>query len=361
MFEILSKEVEMLYQRLENITKYIAKNEKEKYLIKKNSEKEFENKDIKEYIEYIAEEDKSPINYNAVIISLYGCYENFIDNILINYLEIITSLGIKYENLDKAIIDNHERLVGDFLSNTNRYKNYDLNTKEIISKLNSCLNKEENFKLNNRILISHSGNLNIESINNVFRQVGIRDIWHRIKWTSNFITYYKEKENIVEDEVIKEIFKSNKNDNILFGIIGDLVERRNAVAHSWNEDDRIGNQEIKEKYIPFLKTISKSIYRIILEEIYGYLYNNNKLVKIEKIYKLYDNQILCINSGENNIEKNDFIYIINNSKKYLAQIVNMQIDHNNVDKCNEQEDVGLQLDIKITNVDEIYIFKNSEV
>ena len=237
-----------------------------------------------------------------------------------------------------------------------------MTTKDIISKLNSCLNKEENFKLNNRILITHSGNLTIESINNLFTQVVIRYIWHRIKGTNNFITYYKEKENIIEDEVIEEIFKNNKNDNILFGIIGDLVERRNSVAHSWNEDDRIGNQEIKEKYIPFLKTISKSIYRIIIEEIYGYLCNNNKLVKIEKFYKLcYNNQVLCINSGENNIEKNDFIYIVDRSKKYLVQIVNIQIDRNNVDKCNEQEDVGLQLDIKITNVDEIYILKNEEV
>ena len=87
MFEILEKEIEILNERLNSIKKYIIKNELEKRIIETKALEEFESIDLIEYRRLITEENKSPINYNAVIISLYGCYENFIDNILIDFLD----------------------------------------------------------------------------------------------------------------------------------------------------------------------------------------------------------------------------------------------------------------------------------
>ena len=358
MFEILDKEIEILNERLNSIKKYIIKNELEKRIIETKALEEFESIDLIEYRRLITEENKSPINYNAVIISLYGCYENFIDNILIDFLDILAEIGIDYEKLDKSIISNHERLVGNFLSNTNRYKNYDLNTKDIINKLNGCINGESNYKLNSRILINHSGNLNIESINTLFNQIGIKDIWNRVKNTNDFIDFYGLKENIKDRESVKKFLI--KDNDIIFNMINDLVERRNSVAHSWNEDTRVSNEELREKYIPFILIICKAIYRILMEVIYNYLFENNKLIKIQTIHNIYNNRILCINSEENVIYVNDFIYIIRNQKKSLAKVENIQIDHVNVEKCDEQQDIGLKLDTKINGADEIYIYKNGE-
>lgn len=361
-FETLNKQVETFYKRLESITIYINKVEEEKTLIQLNKENKIKGLNIKfnKYIDLITIENNSTINYNAIIISLYGCFENFIDNILVDFLEIIATLGIEYDKLKKAILTNHERLVGNFLSNSNRYKNYELTTKEIINRLNSCLNNQQDFKLNSRILITHGGNLNFDTVNNLFNQIGIQNIWHKIKQTKKFKEYYKKTKNILEDESIEELFKNNKNDNLLFNIINDLVERRNSVAHSWEEENRISFEEIKEEYIPFLKVISEVIYRILIEEIYEYLFNNNKLFKIEKIYKLYNNQILCINSGESCINKFDYIYVINSHQKKLFNIQNMQINNKDVNKCNKQEDIGILLDDKISSYKEVYILKREE-
>lgn len=362
-FDTLNKEVETFDKRLESIIIYINKVEEERNLIQLNQEKKLKNlnQNLKKYIELITIENSSTINYNAVIISLYGCFENFIDNILVDFLEIISSLEIEYEKLNKAILTNHQRLVGNFLSNINRYRNYELTTKDVINRLNSCLNNQQNFKLNSRILITHGGNLNFEALNSLFNQIGIQNIWYKIKYTKEFKEYYKKKNNISDDKSIEKLFKINKNLNLLFNIINDLVERRNSVAHSWEEESRISFQEIKEDYIKFLQSISKAIHRILIEEIYEYLYNNNKLLKIDKIYNLYCHQILCINSGESCINKFDYIYIVfNNNKKKLFKILNMQINKKNVNKCDKEEDIGIQLDERISNCKEVYILKRDE-
>ena len=47
-------------------------------------------KEIEDYAKFIKSLGGSPLSYNAIIISLYGCFENYIDKLLGVYLEILT-------------------------------------------------------------------------------------------------------------------------------------------------------------------------------------------------------------------------------------------------------------------------------
>ena len=57
-------------------------NYKGKFLIEIKKNKDTELKEVKEYIRLVEETYNSVMEYNALIISIYGCLENFIDDLL---------------------------------------------------------------------------------------------------------------------------------------------------------------------------------------------------------------------------------------------------------------------------------------
>lgn len=74
----------------------------------------------------------SPIQYNAVIISIYGCFEQYIDNIFSTYCNELYSIVDTYDNLPDKLKEKHIKKLGDFLTNPQRYKNYDLTNVQAI-------------------------------------------------------------------------------------------------------------------------------------------------------------------------------------------------------------------------------------
>lgn len=362
MLDNIEEEYLTFCKRLDSINQYINLLDSEKNFLKSALEDvEIQGKD---YIIRIIEDIKANVNsqviYNAIIISLYSCYENFIDNILIKYLETISSLGIKYEKLPKNIIDNQIVQLGNYLSNSNRYKNYDLQYADVINNLNNCLNGESEYKLNARILITHSGNLGIDSLKTLFNQIGINNIFEKIKQNKSYEDYYMLENEVADVDELKRIFGATE-EKILFSILQDLVNRRNSIAHSWNEDDRLSIQTIQEKYIKFFSNFGKAIRDIIINEIYNILYENNLLYEFSTIHRVINNKIVCLNNGNQKITKNDYIYAVTgDNKTKTIKIINIQIDRNDVELVEEIDtDIGIEVDGYIKNGYKFYHYNNA--
>lgn len=56
----------------------------------------------------------STVQYNAIIICLYGSFEDFIDEIALEYINILNSLCSTYSDLPKSIRNKHLYKVGEF-------------------------------------------------------------------------------------------------------------------------------------------------------------------------------------------------------------------------------------------------------
>ena len=84
MLEDIKKEYMTFCNRLEAIKEYINLLDSEKNFVTLAScDKELEeNEKLANIIQSIKNNTNSQVTYNAIIISLYSCYENFIDCIL---------------------------------------------------------------------------------------------------------------------------------------------------------------------------------------------------------------------------------------------------------------------------------------
>ncbi len=313
-------------------------NYKGKFLIEIKKNKDTELKEVKEYIRLVEETYNSVMEYNALIISIYGCLENFIDDLLKEYLMYLEKIHAKYENLPSKMKEVHVKNIGDFLQNSQRFSK-ELDVTQVIRKLYSCFS-DGKYNLNYEFILRHGGNLKIDKICELFNNVGIENLREKIWKSEEFIEYFKE-ENQFENYGKAEEFIKKKNDkNALFVILEDLIERRNIVAHSWGDEQRVSLEEIKNKILKFIKVLCYILYNIVLFHYIRELLRNDKLEKceVEKI-KIYKNEILCFTGIERNFKKNDFIYITSNKEEKILKIENIRCkdrDYDNVDiekKC----------------------------
>lgn len=108
---------------------------------------------------------ETPIQYNAVIISIYGCFEQYIDNVFNEYCLAIYGVIDNYDNLPEKMKEKHIKKLGDFLSNPQRYKNCELTDKQAVKNAVAAFNNpKEGFGNNQKLILSHGSNLKIEQM-----------------------------------------------------------------------------------------------------------------------------------------------------------------------------------------------------
>ena len=129
-----------------------------------------------QYSKIIKQVVESPIQYNAVIISIYGCFEQYIDNIFNEYCHALYDIIDNYDNLPEKMKEKHIKKLGDFLSNPQRYKNYDLTDKQAIRNAVEAFNNPKvGLGNNQKLILVHGGNLKIEQITELANELGIKD------------------------------------------------------------------------------------------------------------------------------------------------------------------------------------------
>lgn len=358
MLEDIEKEYIIFCDRLNAIKEYINLLDSEKnFVTLVFSDKEIKkNEKLTDIIQSIKNNVNSQVTYNAIIISLYSCYENFIDCILIKYLELISQLGIPYDKLPPRILETQQQQIGLFLSNPQRYKNSDFKCVDIIDKFNTCLKENDNYVLNTKLLINHSSNLGLDSLKSVFAQIGISDILKKIKKHDKYINYYMKEKALSDKKETKKILLSIDN-SMIFYILQDLVSRRNEIAHSWNEYDRLSIQTLKNEYITFFINIGETIRDVIITEVYSVLYKNNLLNEFKTIHNVYNNNIVCLNNENQMLKKGDYIFVIGEIPK-IVKISNIQINHKDIECVDESNiDVGIKVDGYIKENNKFYYYK----
>ena len=153
-----------------------------------------------QYSKIIKRVVETPIQYNAVIISIYGCFERYIDNVFNEYCLAIYGVIDNYDNLPEKMKEKHIKKLGDFLSNPQRYKNCELTDKQAVKNAVAAFNNpKEGFGNNQKLILSHGSNLKIEQILELANDLGIKNFENSIVSNYLFKSYFFKREIFNEE------------------------------------------------------------------------------------------------------------------------------------------------------------------
>lgn len=292
-----------------------------------------------EYSRVLRKVVETPIQYNAVIISIYGSFEQFIDEIFNEYCRALYDIIDDYNKIPFKMREKHIKRLGEFLSNPQRYKNYELTEKQAIENaLVAFENPKEGLQKNQSLLLAHSGNLKMEQITELANSLGIGGLEKKIVSNYGFKNYFMCKEEY-SDKTYESI--ASRESKKLFMILDKLVDSRNNVAHGWVEN-RIKFTDLSEEYIEYLKVFAETLSEILMGEIMCKKHDAGKLYSIGMPIKVIDHHIVCINNRKALLRKNTNILAVKNNCKKLLQIQSIQKNNEDISEITEYNiDVGL--------------------
>ena len=316
-----------------------------------SSNRDIDTESLKEFCEHIHSfsTGKKIFEYKAIVISLYGILEKYINNWVKEHTELLPHLAKKYDDLPEKIRKKHFDLSIRLISlvSENRLSKYEyLQKEDILINLSSCLDSSFPYTLNGEAFTPFSGNLKHQKIVDAFNNLDI-DLFGTLKTNSG----------------LKELWAEEYGNNIesrgseLFSIIDDLVARRNDISHGVNIDDILNITRFSE-YIEFLEHYGIAIFEAILEKEIEY---ESKYIfeKIENIKNVFNSSILCFEIENSHIKVGDYIIVQANNRFIKKEIVSIEVNKESVDDMffNKKTDIGVNLGKGITENQVFYIKK----
>ena len=285
-------------------------------------------------------------NYNSYVISLYGIFERYIEDLLKGYLISISDVFSTYSELPEKIREANIKKCSELLLNLGLQKNKELAPEVIISALYNNVSNGA-VKLNYEAFIQHSSNFRSSSINEYFKSVDINDL---IKLVCN----YEPIKSTLESKFDNPEGISSKQ---LFKAIDEIADRRNEVAHGTKVINLLTPELILE-YCIFFQSYSESLFHCLTDKVLDQKVNiKSTPIKVISVIK---NSILCFDASE--LELTGASEIIVERKSVYPNFITVNIEemqvNNNVVKSVKLEDkvkVGIKVDDHITSNNNFYL------
>lgn len=309
----------------------------------------------REALESIQSPLSKTIQYNAIIISLYGCFEKYIDSIFSRYLDIVF-LGIEdYDKLPSKLKDKYKTKLGEYLTAPHRFNGIDIPIEKLLNDYLKVMHSQFSDSVNKTFLLAHSGNLKMEQICTFMNEIGINDSKKKILKNTLMKSFHI---NIIGWDENDFNIKVSRDSKDLSHYLDELVDQRNSVAHGWVEDNRISLYDFNAYTIPYIKMLSEVLLRIILSESIQYKSQNDEELLFEpKPIHVYNNNIVCIHINGQAISKGDYLLYETQNKIICGKIECIQIDKQEQEQVFQKScDVGIQIDTRINKDDKICMF-----
>lgn len=283
---------------------------------------------LKEFCEHIHDfgKYKKIFEYKAIVISLYGVLETYINSWIQEHIESLPILVKNYADLPEKIKNNNFNLSIRLISliSENKFSKYEhLQKEDILRNLSSCFNTPSSYKLNGEAFSPFSGNLKHQKIVDAFKCLDI-DLLGSLKTNSRFKVF-----------LVKKYGSNIENrGSELFSIIDDLVTRRNDISHGMHVDNILNITEFHD-YIEFLEYYGRAIFEIIIEKEVEYeaTHSFEKIDNIKGVFQ--QGSILCFEVENNNIKLGDFIIVKTDNSFIRKAILDIQVNNesfNNLDR-----------------------------
>lgn len=249
---------------------------------------------------------------------------------------MINGLCTSYEDLPENLRKKHMLKVGDFLSNPQRYKGYELTVEDCIKNIYMSIFSSEERILNTELLISHAGNLKVDKVYDLFRDLGIKDL--------------------------KSEFESRIN-KVKLKQLDDLIDQRNVISHSWEVDQRFSFIKIKDDIISLLIKLGKTLNAILLDKIFLFIDEKDGFECFGDPIKVVNNRILCIDSKNSFLKVGDFIWLCKgDGKKIRLEVLELHYDGINISKVEKKNiKIGIKVNKNIKKYWKYYYVRSKSI
>lgn len=299
--------------------------------------------------------------YNGIIISLYGFFERFIDELASKYLEFLLFCSARedaFESIEKAkqqIENMYKANLCDFLINPKRHSNIDSSYENVNQILSSYINIRINrdySHINKDLLLIHGGNIRSDVLFTFFKNLQVQNMQFSICDCGPFKDFLMSELGF--DEVVIGQLKSQTNSD-LYLQLNRLVDERNIVAHTGKSENKISFNEILNKTIPFLLVFADAISRSLIEFVYKNLIVDTKFrFTNESIFKAFDNCILCHENESFIIEKGDYFVIQTKDDFFITKILTIQLNNKDILNTSILNQIyGFKVDRRIKSEDKV--------
>lgn len=277
-------------------------------------------------------------DFNSHIISIYGAYEHFIEQLITKYLERICAITTSYNSLPEEIQKNNLNKTLEILKQLDYRKNKNLRPEKLVEILHKNIN-ENSPVLNIDAFINHSANFRMSVIDNYFTEIGIKNI-------SSLVRQYEPLKSYLENNVSDF---SSKKSAIIFQIVEHICDLRNDIAHGVTNVQLV-NKTILFDYIDFMKIFAESLYELINSNYLSKIYdlNNDNI----EVINIFNKEILCFNTRGKIIDKKTRILVKSENhfpSVFYSNILDIQHNKESIHNTNlnENVDIGIKVDKKV--------------
>ena len=243
--------ITLLHERLDSITTHIEVLKKIEVITKQ----QIENDDIK-YIQS-KQTDEKIFNYRANIISLYGAFEFYVEEVFKEYIECLKGIIPQYDSLDDKIKNNYFIKVAKLHSNITERQIAQNIEKVIVQNKNEII--AESF-------LGNGGNYKHKIICELMNSVGICNV----------------DCNIIQIGPLSDLFSESTLDKeqqrrMVSMRLEELVNRRNEVAHGAISDDIVDIVSF-EDMLKFIASYCDSLNKLLEHELMAHRWEQSSSI-----------------------------------------------------------------------------------
>lgn len=253
-------------------------------------------KDLQEH--FRTKNNKARYDYNTIIISVYGCLERFIEDLISEYVALISNHVPTYAELPPTVQGNHLALSLE-LARKADYQRYagSVRVEDIVARLHACFNTPDKYQLNGQAFAQHSANFRQSVVTPTFAQCGIPEIGQALRQAEPFKAFLKDED--AERDVDTYLAGG---DDVVFARLNDLANRRNDVAHGSPVDD-ILSRDILRSYIGFIEAYASGLALVVYERALPFMLK--KAVALGAAITVIDHRIVCVNLAAGKVTVGD--------------------------------------------------------
>lgn len=295
--------------------------------------------------------DKRIFVYKAIIISLYGILEKYIEVWIKDYLSILPSI-IPYNDLSEKFRDGHFTLSMKLIDLVidGKWDKYQHLTKEVVlERLHHCIQNPNSYSFNEDAFLIQSGNLRHKRICEIFKhlELDLNDFLIKDEELNNEI-------GISQDRI------ANTEKDILYSKVNELVARRNTIAHGSTIDDILDNTAILP-FINFINRYCKAIFKVLQQTLLKFELEH-KFFPIEIVHNVWHNEIVGFRVKNYIIEVGQEV-IVEKSDGQLYKIPIIELQKDNVSYNEliilEEVDIAFKIDLRVNSRCKFFLGKRN--
>lgn len=191
------------------------------------------------------------LTYDGVVVLLAAMYETFVrDTIEAVCREIETRIP-KFDELNEKIKSANARATGHVLSKQSSKRYSQFNYLDLSKCLGTCFPGSVKYQLNSGPLSIHERNLNSTELVELFKRIGMEDLWGSIGGSAPIQSHFA-----ITDSIL-----AKKN---AIATLDEFILLRNRVAHSGGRGSSIGPDALVQ-WLEFFLAVTESLAVVVSE------------------------------------------------------------------------------------------------